>query len=226
MANTKSLEQACILIVEDEPFMMSLLKRLLSNMAIENIHEAVDGSDALTKMENVNFDLIISDIMMKPMNGLQLLKALRVGMCAAPSNTPFIAFTGSNESSVFGTALALSCDAFISKNGDPQDLMDRIKSLLSSDRHIEGPTTYHEIKIPDIFNDSASPASKLEESSPSNGLCIAVPQIKVGDILERDFKTADGYLLFPAQTVMSDDHLSRLHDLDRLTDLPQIWIAR
>jgi two-component system chemotaxis response regulator CheY len=71
MNDTPTLSEVRILVVDDEPFIREVLVRILKQIDIEHIVEAVDGSDALSKISSANPDLIILDIMMEPMNGLQ-----------------------------------------------------------------------------------------------------------------------------------------------------------
>jgi hypothetical protein len=87
-------------------------------------------------------------------------------------------------------------------------------------------TAYHGIKIPEIFNNSV-PSTPLQEDTPvDNSLSITVDQIQSGDVLDRDLTTTDGYLLFPALTVMSDARINQLFDLNKLAELSQIWIKQ
>ena len=65
-----------ILIVDDEEENRSMLSR---NFRFEgyNVVTAVDGLDALSKLEDNKFDVVVSDIMMPNMNGIELLKEIR-----------------------------------------------------------------------------------------------------------------------------------------------------
>jgi two-component system chemotaxis response regulator CheY len=66
-----------ILIVDDYRTMLKIIRNLLKQLGFTNVEEATDGSEALGKLREGEFDLVISDWNMEPMTGLQLLKEVR-----------------------------------------------------------------------------------------------------------------------------------------------------
>jgi two-component system, chemotaxis family, chemotaxis protein CheY len=66
-----------ILIVDDSAMIRDMLKYALLDGGYTKVTEAFDGLDGLEKAKNSNFDLIITDIRMPKMNGLDLVKNLR-----------------------------------------------------------------------------------------------------------------------------------------------------
>ena len=66
-----------ILVVDDFPTMRRILKNLLKQLGFENIDEAENGQDALNKLKNNEYKLIISDWNMPVMKGIDLLKSVR-----------------------------------------------------------------------------------------------------------------------------------------------------
>lgn len=65
-----------ILIVDDAPFMLLLLSKLLAGEGYE-VATAKNGAEALKILEAASFDLLLSDMNMEPVNGLELLRAVR-----------------------------------------------------------------------------------------------------------------------------------------------------
>lgn len=71
-------EKLSILVVDDEDDIRSTLKMFLEMMEIFNfIVEAVDGSEAIRKCQNQKFDVIVTDLMMPNVKGIELIQNIR-----------------------------------------------------------------------------------------------------------------------------------------------------
>ena len=66
-----------ILIVDDSGTVRTVVRKLLNQLGFKSIDDASDGADALKKITEKHFDLVISDWNMEPMNGAELLKEVR-----------------------------------------------------------------------------------------------------------------------------------------------------
>ena len=108
-----------VLIVEDDFDVIDYLRSTLQRYFV--VHTAMDGVEALETLEHLHPDLIISDIMMPVMDGLELASRLRAN--EATKDTPIILLTAltSDDSKIKG--VEKGADAYITKPFDPQLLV-------------------------------------------------------------------------------------------------------
>ncbi len=66
-----------ILVVDDYNTMRRIVRNLLKQLGFDNVDEAADGGEAMRKLQETPFNLIISDWNMEPVTGLDLLKQVR-----------------------------------------------------------------------------------------------------------------------------------------------------
>jgi two-component system alkaline phosphatase synthesis response regulator PhoP len=116
-----------LLIIEDDKDIVELVRHYLEK---ENfvLKEAADGFSGLKKVKAGNFDLVILDIMLPEMDGLEVCKELR----ADPKNssTPVIMLTAKGEETDKIVGLEIGADDYITKPFSPRELVARIKALL------------------------------------------------------------------------------------------------
>src|SRR5260370_42663702 len=84
-----------VLIVDDYKTMLRIIRNLLRQLGIENVDEATDGGTALAKLHESDYGLVISDLNMQPMTGLQLLKEVRADQKL--KQIPFIMVTAESK---------------------------------------------------------------------------------------------------------------------------------
>jgi two-component system chemotaxis response regulator CheY len=75
---SESLKSAEVLVVDDSRMMRAGLTRSLKQLGFMNISEAVDGRDAITKLHEKSYDLMLLDMEMPEMNGIEVLTAMRL----------------------------------------------------------------------------------------------------------------------------------------------------
>ncbi len=121
-----------ILIVEDSEDVRSYLKSLLKNEY--RLSEAINGEDGLNKSEDLLPDLIISDIMMPSMDGIEFCKSVKTNL--QTSHIPVILLTAkaSPESKIEG--LETGADDYLTKPFSSKELLIRIKNLLEQRKNL------------------------------------------------------------------------------------------
>lgn len=88
-------QDIAILVVDDYNTMVRIIRKLLKQIGYENVDEASNGEEALQKIKEKSYGLIISDWNMEPMTGFDLLKNVRSN--EATAKTPFILVTAESK---------------------------------------------------------------------------------------------------------------------------------
>jgi DNA-binding response OmpR family regulator len=119
-----SPDKATILIIEDEKDISRLLKYNLEKEGHE-VLTALDGVVGLSEFEKESPDLVILDLMLPKMDGLQVCRAIR-----KESSTPIIMLTAKREETDRIVGLELGADDYVTKPFSLRELMARVKALL------------------------------------------------------------------------------------------------
>lgn len=121
-------ERFRILTVDDYKTMLRIIGNLLRQLKFENIDEALDGNEALKLLKQSKYDLIISDWNMEPMNGMDLLKAVR----ADPQlkHIPFIMVTAESKTENVIAAKQAGVTNYIVKPFNAETLRLKLVSVL------------------------------------------------------------------------------------------------
>jgi two-component system chemotaxis response regulator CheY len=115
------------LIVDDDEAMRRMIRTMLRKIGFSDVTEN-DGTDALVALRRRQYGLVLSDLRMAPMSGLELLKLVRGEPKLA--STPFIMVTGATESKLVKTALALGVDSYIVKPFNTMTLQRKVFGVL------------------------------------------------------------------------------------------------
>lgn len=116
-----------ILVVDDEPDAVELLAFNLKNAGME-VLTAADGASALKQTRSHAPDLIVLDVMLPEMDGLEVCKSLRRD--AATARVPIIMLTAKAAELDRVVGLELGADDYVTKPFSPRELLLRIKNLL------------------------------------------------------------------------------------------------
>jgi two-component system chemotaxis response regulator CheY len=116
-----------ILIVDDQSTMRSLLRGMLGKAGFASLDEAEDGDVALNKMKQHAYDLVISDVHMPRMNGLELLKQART--TETLKHVPFLMVTTESSKSAVLEAIKLKVNGYIVKPFTPETLQEKLSRM-------------------------------------------------------------------------------------------------
>ena len=129
--NERNYSKLKVLIIDDQPFLRSIIKRLLQQLGFNMIEEAEDGASGIEAHNRQLPDLIICDIEMEPVDGLVFLQTLREDKDTKKSDAKVIFLTQHADSDIVTKAQALKVDAFVIKPPSFDKLRDRVAYVLS-----------------------------------------------------------------------------------------------
>ena len=119
-----------VLVVDDSAAIRKILTRVLrqTGMAIQTIHEAGDGQDALTLMAQHKVALVLSDINMPKMDGLQLLASLK----ASPQwqQIPVVMITTEGGETKVAEAVRLGAAGYVRKPFTADQIKEKLVGIL------------------------------------------------------------------------------------------------
>jgi two-component system, chemotaxis family, chemotaxis protein CheY len=254
------MTEKTILIVDDQRFVREIVGKGLPAARGYRVLEAADGTEAIRLMGNAapaplgsaeagvsptaetpaaTIDCIISDIYMLPMNGLEFLKAIRVGLTPVRRDMPVIMLTGHAEMRFVATAMALDVSGFIAKPVSANSLRDRIERAVTSHHTIKPATDYAALIVPDIeaqelWSGAAAaglPDPPVHASDLAGGqhLPRAVPlsELEVGDRLAEDLSTEEGVPVVPSRARLTATLIFAIKDMAEIVTLkPQVMVLR
>lgn len=113
-----------ILVVDDEELIRNVIREYL---VMENyqVDEAGDGQEAIAKAKNIDYNLIIMDIMMPKMDGYQACKEIK-----KTKDVPFIMLSARSEEYDKLIGFDLGIDDYVTKPFSPKELVARVKAIL------------------------------------------------------------------------------------------------
>lgn len=117
-----------ILLVDDFSTMRRIIKNLLKDIGYTNVEEADDGDVALKKLQEVDFDFVISDWNMPKMTGIDLLKAVRAD--GKLKGIPFLMVTAEAKPENVTEALEAGVNNYIVKPFTSAVLKEKIDKIL------------------------------------------------------------------------------------------------
>lgn len=122
-----------ILIVDDEKNIVQLTRMYLTNEGYQ-VEVAYDGREALEKARQTKPSLVVLDLMLPQVDGLEVCKQLR-----RESDVPIIMLTARGDDVDRIVGLEVGADDYVSKPFNPRELVARVKAVLRRSRPVDKP---------------------------------------------------------------------------------------
>src|SRR5919198_246214 len=119
-----TVEKSRVLVVDDEPQITRVLRTVLNNQGYQ-VRTAAEGESALTNFTEWRPELVITDLYMPHMDGLELCKRIR-----AVSNVPIIVLSVKGEERTKVEALDSGADDYVTKPFGADELLARVRAAL------------------------------------------------------------------------------------------------
>jgi two-component system chemotaxis response regulator CheY len=122
------------LVVEDNAHMRTLLRGLLNSIGIKDVAEAINGQTAIEVLRERKSDLVLSDLAMKPMDGLEFTHHVRNNEHSPNPFVPIIMITGHTEKYRVEAARDAGVTEFLAKPITAHNLFVRIAEIMERPR--------------------------------------------------------------------------------------------
>ena len=128
------VQQLQVLVVDDSPFMRTIVRGLLNNIGVKSVIEAGDGIAALDKIREETPDVIILDWEMPLLNGPELVRIVRSPGVFPTPDIPIIMLTAHGEHWRILESVKLGVNEFLCKPVSAKALFERLISILLKPR--------------------------------------------------------------------------------------------
>lgn len=131
-----------ILMVDDEPTTLEVMEMFLRGAGYDHIIRTSDSREVAGLMDEVRPDLLLLNLVMPHMDGIEVLKAIRGG--AKPSDVPVLIVTGSTDPATKQRAVDHGATDFLGKPIDPSELSLRVRNTLTATGRVFAPPSPRE----------------------------------------------------------------------------------
>ena len=182
-----------VLIVEDDPHAVELVRLYLDRDG-HRVLIAMDGIDGLRQAREARPDLVVLDVMLPGLNGLEVCRTLR-----AESQVPIVMLTARVEEEDRLTGLDLGADDYVTKPFSPRELAARVRAVLRRSTRDEsdvgvGELTYRQVRLK-LQERTVHVGDTPVRLTPTEFLLLALMMREPGRVFTRDLiiERAFGY---------------------------------
>ena len=177
---------ATMLIVDDDPKIRSVLERGLRFEGFD-VHVARDGQEALRIARAKPLDLVVLDVMLPGMDGLEIARRLRRGM-----NTPILMLTARDAVPDRVAGLDSGADDYLIKPFDFEELLARVRALLRRTQpHGEEVVTFADLRLNTATREAERDGRRI-------------------DLTTREYELLELFMRHPRQVLLRDLILERV----------------
>lgn len=216
--------------------MRRVVRQTLVNLGCDRVTDVGSATEALTLLAKGRFDLILSDIYMPGMSGLELLKQIRTGKAHVPRDSRFIALTSFSNTEVLSTSMLLDVNGFLVKPIKSELVKKCIQKALKETMYLRSESDYEVIRLDEGWASreekraiavggaahapkpaavaqpaTAQTAARVEEQQ--GVVQVSILQIPAGAVLAEKLFAKDGTLLLSPGQKLTPQLINRLQEI-------------
>lgn len=123
-----------ILLVDDNQYMRLLLAEILRAIGVTRIYEANDGAEGLTMMRDYPIDVVMTDLSMQPMDGIEFVRLLRNSPDSPNRMAPVVMVTGHSTYARVNEARDAGVTEFLAKPLTARGVVERLHQAIDNKR--------------------------------------------------------------------------------------------
>ncbi|RCU45740.1 response regulator [Corallincola holothuriorum] len=212
MSLNKTLSELRVLAVDDQPIILHMMAGVLNQLGLHHVETAQSAEIALAMLEAGNIDLVLVDIEMDGMNGLELVKRIRCNQTGLSSATPVLVVTSHTEASVLGTAIALDVNGIVAKPAKPEQLVHKISEAINAEFKAR-PRIGYEVIRTDVVEPLE--ADELPVGQPQK---VTLEHLEEGMVLAAPVTTKEGKIMLNQGIRLNSNTIQRIAEVVALLD--------
>lgn len=229
------LKNIHILLADDDEFIRRIVRHILMGLGFEQIREVNSGNGVKDVLGTIPFEILISDVQMPGINGIELLRQIRCGQTDAPRDLPVIILTSFSNTEVLSASLALDVNGFLVKPMKPATVYAKITQALGErvqlrDVHayLSVDTVLASLNEAQVTGRSSASITRpaARETLPGHAAEVRIHDLKPGMVLVGDILLTDGTLLLSARRALGEITINRLKEMQEVLKADTCWVAR
>lgn len=137
------VQAASVLVIDDNPFMRTLIRGILAHIGVKAIHDAADGITGLELVRTLAPTLVLVDWEMPMLTGAEFVRTIRSPATFPLPDVPIIMVTGHGERWRVLQALQLGVNEFLVKPVSANSMLERMVSIVANPRPIVQVGSYY-----------------------------------------------------------------------------------
>jgi len=128
-----NFDELSVLVIDDSKFIRDTVRRILRSIGVSKIRMAPNGMTGLKMVSQEQFDVVLCDLSMEPINGMRFVEFLRKHENAKLRDLPVIILTMHNEKEIVKKAIEQGINGYLLKPVSIKSIKERIEQVLTGD---------------------------------------------------------------------------------------------